>query len=357
MKLFAFAAVGAYATPTVKCNNDAGEVIISATVPVNYVQEDLSALGDWDLSDDETHYKASWNDFSDTAKWSKTQEARTRTEAGGTTVTYQALVLKTTVDSDGCDQKTVDNVIVCVKTGHKLTFECSYSLEDQNLDTVDITVSGSDVAESATGTGTLTYTLAMSGSNALTIGDEATATITPKTAGLVHASIIECNVSHDHDADTDTDDQSVSIIDAGLYPVCPLSASVTAGKGTGVLGISWKSFKWTTTKEAGNDVQEDQKLTCSISLSAEAQGQVRTDWEDLCGKDCNIGNNNVNTVNSSGPVKNIATLDECKKVCENNSQCSAVTFNVGRNDCWLKDTCADNQVTLGYTDGISARIS
>merc|ERR1712147_439710 len=109
------------------------------------------------------------------------------------------------------------NVNVCVKTGHKLTFECSYSLEDQNLDTVDITVSGSDVAESATGTGTLTYTLAISGSNAFTIGDEAAATITPKTAGLVHASINECNVSHDHDNDSSNADESVSIIDAGLY--------------------------------------------------------------------------------------------------------------------------------------------
>jgi len=333
-------------------------VVISATVPVDSVQQDLSALADWttvnDDAGDPDYYEATWNDFSDTAKWSKTQEQRTRKETqddgSEKTITYQALVLKTIVDSKGCDEKTVNNVKVCVKTGHELSFECSYSLEDQSLDAADFTVSGSDFADSTTGVGKLTYTLAMDGSSALKIGDVAKATITPKTAGLVHASINECNVSHDHDGISTNDDQSVSIINPGLYPVCPLTAVVETGKGTGVLSFSWKSFKWTTEKNGGNDVQEDQKLTCSISLAAAAQGQVNKNWEDLCDQDCNKG-----AFVDLEEVSDITTLDACKKRCEDRSGCGAVTFVATKNKCWLKDTCAGTTAGFGAT-GISAKI-
>jgi hypothetical protein len=348
MKLFALVAAGVYAnTPSVKsCNDVNGQVVVSATVPVDSVQEDLSALADWTKSANGKSYEASWNDFSDPAKWTKTQEERTRVNPNdGSTIKYQALVLKTTIDSEGCEKKKVDGVEVCIKTGHKLSFECSYSLENQDLDT-DFTVSGSDFVDSQSGVGKLSYTLALTNS-ALTIGDTATATITPKTSGLVHASINECHVAHPND-------ETVSIIDAGLYPICPLSASIETGKGTGVLTFSWTSFKWTTQKKDGSDVIEDQTLKCAISLSMTAQGPTKSDWTDMCGKNCDTGMTNLN---NAKPFTNIATLDECKVKCESTTGCTAVTFFTTTNDCWVKDKCGQPSSPIGFAaTGISAAL-
>jgi hypothetical protein len=355
MKLFAFVAASAYAnTPSVKsCNDVNGQVVVSATVPVDSVQEDLSALADWTKSANGKSYEASWNDFSDPAKWTKTQEERTRVNPNdGSTIKYQALVLKTTIDSEGCDKKKVDDVEVCIKTGHKLSFECSYSLENQDLDS-DFTVSGSDFVDSQSGVGKLTYTLALTNS-ALTIGETATATITPKTSGLVHASINECHVAHDNDGDSHTNDETVSIIDAGLYPICPLSASIETGKGTGVLTFSWTSFKWTTQKKDGSDVVEDQTLKCAISLSMTAQGPQKSDWTDMCGKNCDTGMTNLN---NAKPFTNIATLDACKVKCESTTGCTAVTFFTTTNDCWVKDKCGQPSSPIGFAaTGISAAL-
>lgn len=294
------------------------------------------------------NYEATWSDFSG-SEWSKTQEQRSRKTTNNQTINYQALVLKTTIDSQGCTKKLVDDINVCVKTGHNLSFECSYSLENQELDS-SYTVSGSDFADAATGTGTLTYTLAIVNGD-LKIGETATATITPKTTGLVHASINECHVAHDNDGVSETVDQTVSIIDAGLQPICPLSAAIETGKGTGQLKFSWSSFKWSTTKKSGADVKENQSLKCKIALSVAAQGSTGN-WKDEGCIDCyGLDLQPPLSVPFNGD------LDACKKKCEEDNRCYNITFYTKPNGdkvCATKTGCSDKRKWSNGFYGFSA---
>merc|ERR1711970_25274 len=261
MKLFGALLVAARADPSVTCNNENDEVVMRAKVPVGDVQKDLSLLADWSLDDASENYVAEWTSFTGTGF---TIEQAERTKLSDSTK-YQALVITKTIESDGCTKALVDGVNVCIKTGYDLDFECAYDLSDQELDTVDFTVAGSDVANSAVGEGTLTYTLEVN--SGLKIGETAPATITPKTAGLVEATVESCTVQHDDDSNAGTDDSSVNLFDSNEIPD-PNPLGVTFGdvKGNGVLDFNWASFKWTTQKKEGQDVVETQSLKCNISL-------------------------------------------------------------------------------------------
>ena len=106
------------------------------------------------------------------------------------------LVMTHTVASGGCKKEDVDGVKVCTKTGHVITFTCSYPMDNQDIKTdTDFKVSGSDTEKTAAGTGKLTYKLTVDKSS-FSIGSKVTATITPVTTGLVHATIESCKVTN-----------------------------------------------------------------------------------------------------------------------------------------------------------------
>merc|ERR1711935_257358 len=50
-------------------------------------------------------------------------------------------------------------------------------------------------------------------------------------------------------------------------PTCDLGVTITTGQGDSTLGFAFNSFKWSTSKVGGNDVSENQDLTCAISLA------------------------------------------------------------------------------------------
>jgi len=157
-----------------------------------------------------------------------------------------------------------------VKTGHEYTFTCNYDLSDQDLTEKPFTVSGSDTVDSATGNGSLKYTLTVDKTAAYTIGDTVTAAITPATSGLVYATITSCEVRNT------SENEKVSLIGADLEPVTEVGTAISTGSGTGALGFSWSSFKWSTSKatSGADSPDEDQELHCSISLSREQKKTV-----------------------------------------------------------------------------------
>lgn len=214
----------------------------------------LSDLADWS-DDGNGNYVASWDSW---VSSEITEETRTKQNGD----TYQVLVL--TKESDaGCTEATVDNVKVCTKTGHDLSFKCEYSLAEQTLDQKAFTVSGSDKEATAEGTGKLTYKLTVDNA-AVAIGSPITATITPVTTGLVDATIAKCSVKHT------TKNESVDIIKANLNPTCELGAAIATGQGKGNLSFSWNAFKWTTTEVNDADVVESQQVECIIELAKTA---------------------------------------------------------------------------------------
>jgi len=328
----------------VSCNNGNQEVVMNTKVLASYVSFDVSTMPGWALVGD--YYEATWSSFTDeTFTLAEVDKFAT---AGDASTQYKALSITKTLDTEGCTQATVDGVSLCVGTGFNLSFECTYSLETQNLDST-MSVSGSDFTDQVDGTGTLSYTLALD-SSSMSIGDVVTATITPVTANLVHASIKDCHVSHDHDGISTNEDQSINLIDAGLSPVCPLTANVITGKGTGPLSFSWQSFKWSTTKTTnGDDVAEDQTLKCSISLSLEEQGQTEA-WTDRCDIIC--------TGADLSTVADVADLDACKKLCEDNTDCKAIryadTHYLDKKSCMLMSGCPTELPNIVNSYGITS---
>jgi len=304
MKLFAGLVASAAAGSSVTCNNvSTGAVEMKMMVDVADVQNPAGPGADWQ---------------NNAGKWEKTF---TPTNADTTEVTGNLQVTKV-VDSNGCTKTTVDGVDVCVSTGHQLTFTCNYPLVDQTISTdSDFTVSGSDTTDSAVQYGSLNYALTVDADATFAIGNTVTATITPVSSGLVTATILSCQV-------TNTDlqiDNVVSIIDAGLTPICDLGAAITTGQGDANLGFTWSSFKWSTTKIGTSDVLENQQLTCSISLAKEPAAVN----PQTCGSSGEPARGagvfeELNEVACQGtPPSLVQGMDECKAQCEQDVGCAA----------------------------------
>lgn len=244
------------------CNHGGDAANMAMKIDAADVQIDLVGNG-WALTGDTStgYWTKNIAPASDT-----TNEA---TDANGKRV----LRFVHSLDSSGCESAEVDGVTVCTKIGHVMTFTCDYDLDDQNLTSENpFTVSGSDTVDSASNTGTLSYTLSVGTTTAFTIGSEVTATITPATSGLVVATIKNCEVKNKDS--TMTTDNEVSLIDAGLNAICDLGSSITTGQGTGVLGFKWNSFKWSTAQDAEGNASDNeaQEVKCSISLAKTASG-------------------------------------------------------------------------------------
>lgn len=310
MKVFAATLATVYATgPSVTCNNEAGEVVMTAKVPKSAVQENMAAMDGWKLVDN--NYVASWSSFD--GKDFTVEEANRQNKDNKT---YRALVISKKVDSEGCEKETVNGVTVCVKTGHTLDFECAYSLENQDLNTADFTVSGSDTEKSAKNTGKLGYTLDVN--TDMTIGDKAAATITPKTKNLVIATVNSCSVSNEKE------DSRVKLFDSNKAPQDnPLGVSIDVGSGKDILKFGWSSFKWSTTKVNNKDVIEDQELSCNIGLSLKKKDEVPT--SDYPGQRCNwFGTHN----NPSYPRAEVA--EKCLEACKAKPGCAFSSFKYNK---------------------------
>jgi len=278
MKLSAGLLTCVAAGPTVTCNKGDDAVMTAKLLDAD-VQIDLTTVGWTKVTGGyEKEYVPTAADVSEV-----TLDKDANDPSKGT---YRALQFSNSVDSNGCETKTVGGVTVCVKTGHEYTFTCNYDLSDQDLTEQPFTVSGSDTVDSATNTGSLTYTLTVDKSTAYTIGDKVTATITPATSGLVHATIASCEVRNTVKSET------VGLIGADLAPVTEVGTAISTGSGTGALGFSWSSFKWSTSKttSGADSPDEDQELHCSISLSTCEHGWERfeIDGKSKCFKNFGV---------------------------------------------------------------------
>jgi len=275
--------------------------------------------------------------------WKLANGVYSKTAPASTTNTAMAkdgsknLVMTETVNSGGCEKVKVDNVEVCKAIGHVITFTCTYPMDDQTLkNEKDFTVSGSDTEKTATGTGTLDYKLTVDNTS-FDIGSKVTATITPVTSGIVHATIETCSVTHKGKS------ESVKLIDDGLQRECALGVDVTTGQGNGNLGFSWNSFKWSTTlnqsKDADSSPDENQEVSCTISLSKAAP---TTETKNVCWPargsfDC-----------YSGDIEHLKNftgdLDDCIKACQNKAGCTAVGLTTSpEKTCMLKSGCPDKR--------------
>ena len=196
--------------------------------------------------------------------YSKTVAASTTNTAMGDTPNVKELVMTHTVSSGGCEDVDIGGVVVCKAIGHEIVFTCKYPMDDKTLtNEEDFSVSGSDTEKTATGTGTLDYTLTVDATT-FAIGEQVTATITPVTSGLVYATIESCSVTHKGNSEV------VNLVKDNMQRECALGVDVTTGQGNGALGFTWNSFKWSTTLNNGaadSSPAEDQEVSCSISLS------------------------------------------------------------------------------------------
>merc|ERR1712013_236666 len=64
--------------------------------------------------------------------------------------------------------------------------------------------------------------------------------------------------------------KSVTLIDDGMKRECKLGVALGVAQGTGNLGFTWSSFKWSTELVGGaanSSPTEDQEVSCNISLS------------------------------------------------------------------------------------------
>jgi len=365
MRLFFCFLASAYAEQTVSCNDENGAVFMTATVPKGDIQRNLADEVDGWTDDGKGNYVAEWSNFN-TDAFTVVEDAERAVEGSLDGSTYRALVISTEVSSNGCKTANVDKVNVCVKTGHTLKFECAYSLETKMLNTADLTVSGSDTEKSAIGTGKLNYVLAVN--KAMTIGDLATATITPKTSGLVYATVNSCSVSHDDDNNADTADAKIELFNSNMVPEKnPLGVTITTGSGKDVLDFGWTSFKWSTQKVDGSDIAEKQTLSCEIGLSLTEKDKARTWTEAQHDKTCGDFANSFDyeeeyiwyayddaAEDYYALYSYEVSLTKCKQLCEEHANCGGIRLTSDVFYCHLfsKENC-DGTEFDNYSDYIS----
>ena len=131
-----------------------------------------------------------------------------------------------------------------------------------------------------------------------------------------------------------------------LKPTCDLGVTITTGQGDSTLGFTFKSFKWSTTKNGNND-QENQDLTCSIALAKtpttvtpQTCGSTVT-WTMAAGKICD--GNAIEQLNLGE--------DECKTKCLQTSDCVAIMKRDRLDFCWT--FTANNCISTRGFGGIS----
>jgi len=349
-----FLALAAAKMEVMDCNAGTdGAAAMKMAIDKADIQRDLTDAG-WTLEDTNSDGKGD--------QWQKTETpiptTVKETGAGDT----KMLEFQHKVHA-GCKKENVDGKNVCVKTGHTLTFTCSYPMKDQDLTEQAFTVSGSDTEDSVSKQGSLVYKIGFSNKPAdgkpYEIGSDVKATITPVTSGLVHATIESCSVKNKGNL------QTVPLVSDGMKRECLLGVDVTKPQGNGVLTLQWESFKWNTEHATGSDkaADEDQELSCKISLSKDAPATQAQQPADCAAKDNDAANTFADkacdaTDASSEYITTGAAKDltSCFKECRDyglthTTSCAFVsvyddgsTFN-----CFLYSTCGDKDDVTSST--------
>jgi len=180
------------------------------------------------------------------------------------------------VDPENCQNKqTVQGIDICMDTvSVSYSFTCNYSLADQEVDQ-EVHVQANQVVDSSesTGEGALQYDLLVGTGDDLSatqfdtvMGEVVNFKISPKTAGIVFATVKSCTISFDTDSGT----ESINIIGHNAKDMCYLDAvgamwtDPTAVSSKGDISGQWKAFQWVSN---GLSTIENQKLSCTIGLS------------------------------------------------------------------------------------------
>lgn len=257
MKLLplSLAAVAYANQASVTCmDDDNNKIQMKATVPKSIVSQPLSDLdSNWKVDGD--NYVRTWN--------------QADASTGAFTTNQSNDLVWTETQSEGCKQHQEGSVTVCVKTGHTLTFTCSYSLDDQTK-TSTFDVSGHDTVKTANGQGTLNYSLKVTGgagadNDDFQIGNAVSVEIEPANPNLVFARLQDCFVNFSSQSFPITKYNTVT---KQTQPTCEVGTSVSTSQGQNKLEFGWTAFKWATATET----TENQQVQCTIGLSKDSDG-------------------------------------------------------------------------------------
>ena len=223
-----------------------------ATVNNNEIETDLTQDNAWSCTESIDKENAIC-----TRAWNADQFG----SEGEMTFEDDALVLKKTISAN-CKTKKIDEVTVCLEKGHNLEFKCRYRLQTTTVFNT-VNVQGYDTNVSEDGFGRLNYKLIVVDKN-VDIGQTIQVEIEAVNKNLVWHAIQDCQVVKDGN--------SVSILnwdenDKNLISFCPnvLGAAIETKSSKDTTKFSWTAFKWSTSTP---DQVEEQKITCTISLSA-----------------------------------------------------------------------------------------
>lgn len=331
----------------ISCNaGSGGAAAMSMSIDKADIQRDLKDAG-WTLEDADSDGTGD--------QWQKTVTPTPTSVTESGTGDSRMLDFEYKVEA-GCKTENVDGKDICVETGHALTFKCSYPMKDQDLTEQAFTVSGSDTEDAVSKQGTLGYNIGFSNKPAddkpYEIGSAVKATITPVTSGLVHATIESCSVKNKGNS------ESVSLVSDGMKRECLLGVDVTQPQGTGVLTLQWESFKWNTEHAVGKDKadDEDQELTCKISLSknaptTESQQPADCNGPDKHGAKSVVADQRCQTMNSDGSLRQFINSEsgvdgaDCVKKCKAKTGCVWVGFKHAT--CFFYNSCENPMPDAG----------
>jgi len=336
-------AANAASVTCMQSDADDSPIEMTATVTNSEIKHDLTADSDWSCS-------GAGDDATCTRSWG----ADAFTGAGETTFDATHLILTKTVAAN-CQQTNVDGVDVCIQEGHSLEFKCKYPLGETTV-TGTFDVAGHDTVAQEEGFGTLKYTLTVVNPN-VDIGDTVNVEVEAVNKGLVYHHLQDCTVSKSG--------QDVSILNwdgtnNNLETVCPnvLGAAIGVSNHQDKTSFSWTAFKWSTSTQAPDD-EEQQTITCSISLSQNAptvntpgcvsiqddSTQAVDKYTKTASGICDGGTyhplQNLGTSDEGGSHMNAADVNECAEECDALGDCVAFEHDHTDGFCLKFKTCDD----------------
>jgi len=331
-------AANAASVTCMQSDADDSPIEMTATVTNSEIKHDLTADSDWSCS-------GAGDDATCTRSWG----ADAFTGAGETTFDATHLILTKTVAAN-CQQTNVDGVDVCIQEGHSLEFKCKYPLGETTV-TGTFDVAGHDTVAQEEGVGSLKYTLTVLDAD-VDIGDTVNVEVEAVNKGLVFHHLQDCTVSKSG--------QDVSILNwdgtnKNLETVCPnvLNAAIGVSNHQDKTSFSWTAFKWSTSTQAPDD-EENQTITCTISLSQNAP-TVNTptclEWTLYPGEDC------YGSDITWAKQNRIFSIEKCIEICESVPGCNGVTLVPGAdNTCIPKNNnCVNHAKNNDWPGIISAK--
>ena len=103
-------------------------------------------------------------------------------------------------------------------------------------------------------------------------------TITPKTPGLVYASIQQCKVMFSNYEMPLMVGESEESGTYNLEPVCVFGTEIPNSSSMQTLNFSWIAFKWFTS--AADSFTENQKVECTIKLTKDQPAHTTGNCDD-----------------------------------------------------------------------------